>query len=75
MSARESGSHRYVLSPEIGAVPPLVVFAPRLPGNVRSVTVDGSPADLDVREEEGDASTVPIQLPVDGIRTIEISTV
>lgn len=76
------GVLRYELSPEAAAVPPLVVLEPRVPGEVRSTRIDGEAAELDLRETtERDAAggvegwtVVPVHLPLDGIRTLEIET-
>jgi hypothetical protein len=54
-------------------VPPLIVFEPSVAGAVDSVRVDGEAAELEVRRGGG-RSVVPVQLPVDGIRTLEVVT-
>jgi hypothetical protein len=69
--ARADGVHRFTLVPERGGVPPLVVFEPAVPGEVADVLVDGIRADLAPRRSEG-RTVVPVQLPLDGPRTVEI---
>jgi hypothetical protein len=69
---REASSHRFTLTPTAGRVPPMVVFEPAVAGgHVRAVRVDGRTAELDA-STEGDRVRVRAQLPVDGVRTIEI---
>jgi hypothetical protein len=70
---REGDTHRFTLEPAAAAVPPSVVFEPAVPGRVREVRVDGRPADLDTRPD-GDRTIVPLQVPVDAPRTVEIVT-
>jgi hypothetical protein len=65
--------YRYTLEPATAAVPPSVVFEPAVPGRVREVRVDGRPAQLDTRQD-GDRTIVPLQIPVDAPRTVEIVT-
>jgi len=71
---RRSGlNHAFTLTPQIAAVPPLVVFEPMVPGRISEVRVDGVPASLELRS--GSTGTIaPIQLPIDGERTVEITT-
>ena len=70
---REGAAHRYEVLPTDAGVPPLVVFEPSVDGAVESVRVDGDAAELEVRRGDG-RSVVPVQLPVDGVRTLEIVT-
>jgi hypothetical protein len=70
---RSRGGHLFTLEPERGGVPPLVVFEPAIPGEVGEVLVDGAPADLAPRTGAG-RTVVPVQLPLDGPRTVEIVT-
>lgn len=70
---RAKGALRYELSPEVAQVPPLVVLEPSVSGSVRSVRVDGEAAELDLRSAGG-RTVVPVQLPLDGVRTLEIET-
>ena len=62
----------FTLEPERIGVPPLLVFEPSVAGAVRAVAVDGSAAELDARNE-ADRTVVPVQLPLDSIRTVEIT--
>jgi hypothetical protein len=71
--AREGSTHAFELVPDMAAVPPMVVFEPLVYGAVRTVRIDGEAADLAVRQEGG-SSVVPVQLPVDGVRRVEIET-
>lgn len=69
---REAGRARWTLRPQTGSVPLMVIFEPWHPfREVRSVTVDGSPAELDRRGEEG-WTRIALQVPVDGIRVVEV---
>jgi hypothetical protein len=70
---REGDTHRFTLEPAAAAVPPSVVFEPAVPGRVREVRIDGRPAELDARQD-GDRTIVPLQIPVDAPRTVEIVT-
>lgn len=70
---REGPAHHYEVLPTAAGVPPLVVFEPSVAGAVDSVRVDGEAAELEVRRSGG-RSVVPVQLPVDGIRTLEVVT-
>jgi hypothetical protein len=70
---RDGSAHLWRVEPSVAPVPPLLVFEPRVGGPVASVRVDGAPAELEVRRS-GAASVVPVQLPVDGPRTVEIVT-
>lgn len=63
--------HRFRLTPEVASVPPLAVFEAAVPGSVARIRVDGRRAELDVKPA-GRWTIVPIQLPVDGVRSIEI---
>ena len=65
--------HRFTIDPSFAAVPPLAVFEPEIPGTARSVRVDDAPAELDPRASEN-RTIVPVQIPIDGPRTIEIET-
>ncbi len=71
--ARAKGALRYELSPDVAQVPPLVVLEPSVSGSVRSVRVDGEAVELDLRSSRG-RTVVPVQLPLDGVRTLEIET-
>jgi len=68
---RTGSTLRYTLVPEYAPVPPLVVFAPTVCGEVTSVSVDGQPADLEVTTHRG-LTTISLQLPVDGRRVVEV---
>ena len=69
---RRGDRHRFTVAPEHAAVPPLLVLEPTVRGRIRSIRIDGEPAELDVRET-GLLSTVPVQLPVDGERTLDVT--
>jgi hypothetical protein len=70
---RRSGpTHRFTLVPLEGRVPPMVVFEPAVAGGrVRAVRVDGRAAELDTLEARG-RTRVRAQLPLDGVRILEI---
>jgi hypothetical protein len=70
---RDGAAHHYEVLPTAAGVPPLVVFEPSVAGAVESVRVDGEAAELEVRRNGG-RSVVPVQLPVDGVRTLEVVT-
>ncbi|MDX1645622.1 MAG: hypothetical protein R3304_00655 [Longimicrobiales bacterium] len=70
---RDGRRHVFELVPEEASVPPLVLLEPRVDGRIRELRIDGDPADLDLREE-GSGTSVPVQLPLDGPRTLEIET-
>ena len=70
---RDGPLHTFHLGPRVSAVPALAVVHASVPGRVGRVTVDGSPATLDVRVS-GARSVVPVQLPVDGVRRLDIET-
>ena len=59
----------YSLEPERIGVPPLLVFEPSVHSAVAAVTVDGRVAELDMRSDGG-RTIVPVQLPLDGVRTL-----
>lgn len=71
-------THRFTLTPEMAAVPPLIVFEPTVSGEVLATRVDGEAAELDVKSLARRAATggaltlVPVQLPLDDVRTLEI---
>jgi hypothetical protein len=69
---RRGDRHRFTVAPEHAAVPPLLVLEPTVRGRIRSIRIDGEPAELDAREI-GLLSTVPVQLPVDGERTLDVT--
>lgn len=69
---KEAGRLRYEIVPEVATVPPLLVFEPSVAGTVSRVLVDGEAADLDVRREGG-RSVIPVQLPLDQARVVEIA--
>jgi hypothetical protein len=62
---------RFTVSPEEASVPPLLILEPTIRGRARSARIDGKPADLDVHAV-GDFSVVPVQLPVEGPRVLEV---
>jgi hypothetical protein len=66
---RAGNTVRYSLEPERIGVPPLLVFEPSVPGSVRSIEVDGEGAELDLRTDAGQ-TVVPVQLPLDNVRTL-----
>lgn len=68
---REGSVTRFVLEPESASVPPMVVFEPAVAGRVRSVRVDGAPAELETRTAAG-RTVIPVQIPVDATRTVEV---
>jgi len=69
---RDGPTHRFVLTPLEGRVPPMVVFEPAVAGSrVRAVRVDGQAAELDA-VEAGGRTRVRAQLPLDGVRVLEI---
>ena len=68
---REPERLRYTFTPEFAGVPALLVFEPAVTGSVDAVLIDGVPAELDRRSEYG-RTVVPVQFPLDGIRTIDI---
>lgn len=63
---------RYELVPEAAAVPPLVVFEPVVSGLPQAITIDGEVAELDPREK-GARTVIPVQLPLDATRVVEIT--
>lgn len=70
---RSDGIHRFELEPESARVPPLVVLEPAVPGRVSAVRIDGDAAALDPRPS-GNRTVVPVQLPLDAVRRLEIET-
>jgi hypothetical protein len=70
---RSGQNHVFTLDPELAAVPPLIVFEPAVVGRVVGIRIDEALADLDVHRVEG-LSLVPVQLPLDGPRRVEITT-
>jgi hypothetical protein len=69
---RHDATHRFVLTPREARVPPMLVLEPRLPcTRVSAARVDGAPADLDATVA-GDRTRVRVQLPLDGVRTVEV---
>lgn len=68
---RDGSTLHYRLDPSRIAVPPLLVFEPSVPGTVRSVTVDGSAADLNARAQ-GARTIVPVQLALDAPRVVTV---
>ena len=69
---RDGGLVRWTLRPELGSVPLMTVFEPWQPlVGVRAVTVDGAPAELD-RVSEGGWTRIAVQIPVDGVRVVEV---
>lgn len=70
--AREEGSRRFEIEPVTAAVPPLLVFEPTVSGEVSEVRVDGEAAELDARRMGGH-TVVPVQLPLDAPRVVEIA--
>ncbi len=67
------GVLRFELRPERGAVPPVVILEPLVPGRPKAVRVDGADADLELRAEGG-RTQVPVQLALDAVRSLEIET-
>ncbi|MDA0327459.1 MAG: hypothetical protein O2958_00400 [Gemmatimonadetes bacterium] len=70
---RDGTTHQFVLTPDIAPVPPLVVFEPAVVGRIREIRIDGEAADLHVRRL-GTSTVAPVQIPIDGVRTMEITT-
>ena len=70
---RSRSTHLLRLRPEIATIPPLIVLEPTVIGRVTTVRIDGRPADLDIRFD-GERSVVPVQLPLEGPREVEIVT-
>jgi len=67
-------THTFVLTPLEGMVPIRVVFEPAIPGQtIHNVTVDGTHGSLDVRRS-GDRLLCPVQIVLDNVRTLEVST-
>ncbi|GEM_PF-562992 len=74
MAYERSGAEvLFTLEPERIGVPPLLVFEPSVSGEARSVTVDGAAAELDLRSDMG-RTVVPVQLPLDSLRTVRITS-
>ena len=71
---RSGAISRFTLLPEIAAVPPLVVFEPTVHGRIREVRIDGEIADLEPHSA-GPMTVVPVQIPLDAPRTIELVTI
>ncbi len=70
--SKESGSHRFELSPTEGRVPATVLFEPSLPGDRSGTTyVDGQPTDL-APVSGGNRLRFRVQLALDGRRTVEV---
>jgi hypothetical protein len=65
---------RFRVEPEAGSVPPLLVLEPLVEGEVRRMRVDGADAPLE-RRASGPRTVVPVQLPVDDVRILEIERV
>jgi len=70
---REGPLHRFRVEPTEGRAPVSLVFEPWIAGGgeVASVHVDGRDAELDARRE-GDAVVLPLQVALDGPRTLEV---
>lgn len=68
---RQADLARYEFVPEFAGVPALLVFEPAVARPVSAVHIDGAPAELDLRPERH-RTVVPVQIPLDGQRTVEI---
>jgi len=72
---REGSEHTYAFEPTQGRVPPTLVVEPRVVAEaVAAVYVDGQPAALNVARAR-DRATVSVQIPLDGPRTLRLTTV
>ena len=70
--ARDGAVHRIHLEPTHGRVPPMVILEPSFPlSRIDAVRVDGAPAALEAWSRKG-RSGVQVQLPLDGLRTVEV---
>jgi hypothetical protein len=72
---RERGVHRFLLDATDGRVPPMVVLEPSLPfRDLGAVRVDGAAAELtsELHGPGGARTRLRIQIPVDGLRLLEI---
>ncbi len=70
---REGPAHCFRLEPTAGRAPPSLVFEPTVAARgVDAVQVDGRAVELDLREGPGGV-VVPVQLPLDGPRTVRIT--
>lgn len=69
----DGGVVTVVVAQAAGAVPVTVLLEPRLAGGVRDAEVDGKPASLALREEDG-TTHVPVQLVLDEPRTLRLVT-
>lgn len=63
--------HHFVIEPTNAAVPPTAIFEPGLPGRLAEARIDGRVATLDP-VVDGERTVVPVQLPVDARRTVEL---
>jgi len=69
---RDGSTHRFVLTPREARVPPMLALEPRLPCTaIRAARVDGAAADLDATAL-GERTQVRVQIPLDGVRTLEV---
>lgn len=69
---KDGGVHRFRLEAYQGRVPPMVILEPLLPcAGVAAVRMDGSAAEL-THVPDGERTRVRIQVPVDGIRVLEV---
>lgn len=62
---------RFEIEPVEASVPPLLVFEPAVSGRPVGVRVDGEVADLR-SHESGTRTVIPVQLPLDATRIVEI---
>jgi hypothetical protein len=70
---KEEGVRRFALEPTAGAAPATVVLEPVLDlATVDGVRLEGEEVELEVRDTPG-GLVVPIQLPLEGPRTLEIT--
>ena len=71
---RSKSRHRFVLEPTSARVPPMLVFEPSIPGTrLAEARISGASADL-AATPEGERLRVRVQLPLEGVCTIDLRT-
>lgn len=68
---KRKDGHHFLVRPERGSVPVILVFEPSVPGRVGAVTVDGAPSPITSDFSDG-RSVVQLQLPLDGERSVQL---
>lgn len=69
---RDGRTHRFVLDPTRGRIPPMVLLEPSVPcAGLGGVRVDGATAGLDTGAESG-RTRVRVQLHLDSVRTLDV---